>query len=192
MQVKLCESAGGGLVAVKICRCSFYDPQAANAQRGGRRGSLRRNDRLEALKKEISIMKRLDHPNIVKLHYILEDTVKGKVCNLNMPSNLKLRALTFVHPLPDVHGDGFRRRWICDSNHDGRGRRRAASERRNDAQARVQFTTLFQMPPVFFVALRPNSCVVRRFMTHLLVALSYMHANGVVHRDVKPENMLIR
>ena len=24
-------------------------------------------------------MKRLEHPNIVKLHYILEDTVKGKV-----------------------------------------------------------------------------------------------------------------
>ena len=79
MQVKLCESAGGGLVAVKICRCSFLDSQAANAQRGGRRGSLRRNDRLEALKKEISIMKRLNHPHIVKLHYILEDTVKGKV-----------------------------------------------------------------------------------------------------------------
>ena len=81
MQVKLCESAGGGLVAVKLCRCTFLDPQAAHAQRGGRRGSIRRNDRLEALKKEISIMKRLDHPNIVKLHYILEDTVKGKVCS---------------------------------------------------------------------------------------------------------------
>ena len=79
-QVKLCQNAGGVLFAVKICRCGFPSPAAANA---GRRGALRRNslanDRLEALKKEISIMKRLDHPNIVKLHYILEDSAKGKV-----------------------------------------------------------------------------------------------------------------
>jgi serine/threonine protein kinase len=75
--VKLCENAAGALFAVKICRCSF----AQIAQRGGRRGSLRPQavDSLEALKKEISIMKRLDHPNIVKLHYILEDHVKCKV-----------------------------------------------------------------------------------------------------------------
>lgn len=33
---------------------------------------------------------------------------------------------------------------------------------------------------------------VRRYVTDLLLALSYMHANGVVHRDVKPENMLVR
>jgi serine/threonine protein kinase len=75
--VKLCENAAGALFAVKICRCSF----AQIAQRGGRRGSLRPQaaNSLEALKKEISIMKRLDHPNIVKLHYILEDHVKCKV-----------------------------------------------------------------------------------------------------------------
>ena len=108
MQVKLCESAGGGLVAVKICRCSFLDSQAANAQRGGRRGSLRRNDRLEALKKEISVMKRLNHPHIVKLHYILEDTVKGKVRIANRPHRSNLHARSFVHSRSDVHGDGFR------------------------------------------------------------------------------------
>jgi serine/threonine protein kinase len=65
---------------VKICRCSFANFNSAGAVR---RGAVRRRslvkDRLEALKQEISIMKRLDHPNIVKLHYILEDTVKGKV-----------------------------------------------------------------------------------------------------------------
>jgi serine/threonine protein kinase len=96
MQVKLCESAGGGLVAVKICRCTFLDAQAAHAQRGGRRGSLRRNDKLEALKKEISIMKRLDHPNIVKLHYILEDSIKGKV-SAATDAALHLRAYCRVY-----------------------------------------------------------------------------------------------
>jgi serine/threonine protein kinase len=29
-------------------------------------------------------------------------------------------------------------------------------------------------------------------MADLLLALSYMHANGIVHRDVKPDNMLIK
>ena len=32
----------------------------------------------------------------------------------------------------------------------------------------------------------------RRYMADLLLALSYMHANGIVHRDVKPENMLVK
>jgi serine/threonine protein kinase len=36
-------------------------------------------ERFESLQKEISIMKRLDHPNVVKLHYVLENTTKGKV-----------------------------------------------------------------------------------------------------------------
>jgi len=84
-QVKLCESASGGLFAVKICRCSFFGTQTQRnvvpGGRGARRMSISGQDKLEALKKEISIMKRLDHPNIVKLHHVLEDTVKGKVCS---------------------------------------------------------------------------------------------------------------
>ena len=86
-QVKLCESASGGLFAVKICRCSFFGSHTQRnvvpGGRGARRMSISGQDKLEALKKEISIMKRLDHPNIVKLHHVLEDTEKGRVCRCN-------------------------------------------------------------------------------------------------------------
>ena len=42
-------------------------------------------------------------------------------------------------------------------------------------------------------ALRVFACDCgRRYMADLLLALSYMHANGIVHRDVKPENMLVK
>jgi serine/threonine protein kinase len=105
LQVKLCENAGGVLFAVKICRCSF----AKTAQLGGRRGSLRpqASNSLHALKKEISIMKRLDHPNIVKLHYILEDHVKCKV-PYAPPLHFNAPPARRSSPRADVHGDGLR------------------------------------------------------------------------------------
>ena len=92
-QVKLCESTSGGLFAVKICRCSFL---GSSTRAGARRMSTSGQDKLQALKKEISIMKRLDHPNIVKLHHVLEDTEKGRVCRCNPRILVTMHSLSIV------------------------------------------------------------------------------------------------
>lgn len=36
-----------------------------------------------------------------------------------------------------------------------------------------------------------SSDTIRRFMSQLLIGLEYMHSKGVVHRDLKPQNLLI-
>mmetsp|Transcript_19202 Transcript_19202/g.28341 ORF Transcript_19202/g.28341 Transcript_19202/m.28341 type:complete len:435 (+) Transcript_19202:161-1465(+) len=69
--VKLCKSADGGeLVAVKILEKSQLRKQI---DLGAFPGELMKADGLSKLKKEIAIMKKLKHPNVVQLKEIIDD-----------------------------------------------------------------------------------------------------------------------
>mmetsp|Transcript_847 Transcript_847/g.1910 ORF Transcript_847/g.1910 Transcript_847/m.1910 type:complete len:493 (+) Transcript_847:808-2286(+) len=93
---------------------------------------------LELMRKEMDLLRRLDHPHIVKLYEYSEDTDRQQIVLL-------------MEYLPG--GDCL------------------ALLRRSGGVL--------------------DEAVVARLISQVLLSLSYCHAQGVLHRDVKPENMML-
>jgi serine/threonine protein kinase len=134
--VRLCERTDGELFALKtfrkleIAKQRQWDPST-----GGYRSML------EAVGNEIAVMKKLRHPNVVRLHAVIDDLAAER-----------------LHLVMDYVSGGT----LMGVPHPGGRTWSALSEER----ARQRFRDI-------------------------LSGLAYLHKHGVVHQDLKPDNILL-
>jgi len=134
--VRLCERTDGELFALKtfrkleIAKQRQWDPST-----GGYRSML------EAVGNEIAVMKKLRHPNVVRLHAVIDDLAAER-----------------LHLVMDYVSGGT----LMGAPHPGGRTWSALSEER----ARQRFRDI-------------------------LSGLAYLHMHGVVHQDLKPDNILL-
>lgn len=122
-------SKDGTRVAVKICNKFLLSKK--------KKGGLGSASLLEDVRREIAIMKNLDHPNVVRLYEVIDD-----------PTNDKLYLVIEYVPGGALMGDVIR----CNPMSEARA---------------------------------------RRYFRDVVAGLEYLHAVGVIHRDVKPQNLLL-
>eukprot|EP00898_Chlorokybus_atmophyticus_P007882 jgi/Chlat1/8095/Chrsp75S07591 len=109
---------------------------------------------LQDVMREVTIMKRLDHPNIVKLYEVIDDPHEDR---LYMADSMLLLVLEYVSGgcvLKDVSGL---------TGQGGTGR---------------EISSL-------------SEPLARKYMRDVVRGLDYVHSRGVVHGDLKPENLLL-
>ena len=134
--VRLCERTDGELFALKtfrkleIAKQRQWDPNT-----GGYRSML------EAVGNEIAVMKKLRHPNIVRLHAVIDDLAAER-----------------LHLVMDYVSGGT----LMGAPHPGGRTWAALSEER----ARERFRDIVS-------------------------GLAYLHMHGVVHQDLKPDNIFL-
>ena len=99
--------------------------------------------------KEIAILKKLDHPNIIKLYEILHNHQKQKIY-------LILESI-------NKHLEKFYKKINEETN-----------KKINDEDK------------IYY-----NEDDIRHFCKHILLGLDYLHKNGIIHHDIKPNNILL-
>ena len=106
--------------------------------------------------REVSLLKRLDHPRIVRLYEVIDDPSSAKV----------YLAMQYV-----------------DGGHLGQHRMHLLSPRASSVAANRE------IPTTRYAPVDPPTLL--RYARDVLKALVHLHRHGIVHRDVKPENILI-
>uniref|UniRef100_A0A7S1PF91 Protein kinase domain-containing protein n=1 Tax=Percolomonas cosmopolitus TaxID=63605 RepID=A0A7S1PF91_9EUKA len=129
-KVKLCMDARNRAFAIKVMNKSLL---GRVRQQGG-------GNALENVQQEVAILKRLRHPNIVRLFEVIDD-----------PQNDKL----FLVMEAIENGP------VLKMNDDG-----TSSDMLTEAKA-------------------------RQYLFDIVHGLDYLHSQGIVHHDIKPENLLV-
>ena len=116
--------------------------------------------------KEIAILKKLDHPNIIKLYEILHNYQKQKIYLI----------LEYAE-----HGD------IVDYDEESGvfSINKHVEERYTQDGLRHNQTKSIDNKKYY------DEEDIRHFCKHILLGLDYLHKNGIIHHDIKPNNILL-
>ena len=116
--------------------------------------------------KEIAILKKLDHPNIIKLYEILHNYQKQKIY-------LILEYADYGDIVDyDEESEIFsinkhmEERYVQD---------KLGYNQKNDIDNKIYY----------------EEDDIRHFCKHILLGLDYLHKNGIIHHDIKPNNILL-
>ena len=116
--------------------------------------------------KEIAILKKLDHPNIIKLYEILHNYQKQKIYLI----------LEYAD-----YGD------IVDYDEESEIFSINKHMEERYAQDKLGFNQKNGIDNKIYY----EEDDIRHFCKHILLGLDYLHKNGIIHHDIKPNNILL-
>ncbi|EGR31463.1 hypothetical protein IMG5_109220 [Ichthyophthirius multifiliis] len=111
-------------------------------------GLIKSKDQLELVKREIAIMKKLQHPNVIKLYEVIENQHNDK-----------------LYMVLEYAKGGQLIEW-------------------DDVDQKFYFCNPNQHEPF-------NEKFLRKIFRGCIKGLYYLHINSIIHRDIKPQNILL-
>ena len=116
--------------------------------------------------KEIAILKKLDHPNIIKLYEILHNYQKQKIYLI----------LEYADYGDIVDYDEESEIFSINKHMEERyAQDKLGYNQKNGIDNKIYY----------------EEDDIRHFCKHILLGLDYLHKNGIIHHDIKPNNILL-
>ena len=113
--------------------------------------------------KEIAILKKLDHPNIIKLYEILHNYQKEKIYLI-----LEYAEYGDIVDYNEENGSFSINKHISD-----------IYEKKDKDKKSFNEKKYYEEDDI------------RMFIKHIILGINYLHKNGIIHHDIKPNNILL-